>query len=291
MTRATSQPTAGPIEWWAIAMLAAFTVVAIAGYGVFALHPERIPDFQWARTVYNRSFSSFAQIHIVLGAAVLFLALSRQGGLRWVPAFVTVVVLAFTAEHIGTGTGLPFGHYEYTGLLGPKLLGRVPYLIPVSWFLMALPAYVVAHGRFPESGARVKRLLTATALLVVWDLALDPAMSFLTPYWRWAAPGSYYGMPLANLVGWTAVGLLLMGALELFAAQNWAPGLGESWYKAYYLLILGLPVGMMVAAGLWPGVFATLGALAAMLVVLRKRVNIEQTVRPSVQLASAGADR
>ena len=136
------------------------------------------------------------------------MAFSRYAGARWIPAFLTVYVLSFLAEHIGTGYGIPFSGYEYTGLLGPKLLGRVPYVIPLSWFLMAAPSWILARRVFPR-GRVVPRIVMATFLLVLWDLPLDPAMSFLTPYWLWQNPGSFYGMPWVNLAGWALTGVVL----------------------------------------------------------------------------------
>ena len=208
-------------ERLALWALGVFTGTAVLGYGVFGLNPGRLPDQELIRAIYNVSFQGFAQIHIVLSAAALWMALSIRTGGRWVPAMLLVAVLAFAAEHLGTGTGIPFGEYSYTGLLGPKLLGRVPYLIPLSWFLMALPAYVIAAGRFPGRSSRLARIATAAGLLTLWDLALDPAMSFLTPYWRWAVDGLYYGMPAVNLAGWFGVGLVLMWALENLGAERW----------------------------------------------------------------------
>ena len=40
-------------------------------------------------------------------------------------------------EAVGVATGVPFGRYEYTGTLGPQLLG-VPLVVPLAWSWMAM---------------------------------------------------------------------------------------------------------------------------------------------------------
>src|SRR5215470_5570948 len=47
-------------------------------------------------------------------------------------------------EAAGVAWGFPFGAYQYTGELGPRLLG-VPVVVPLAWAWMAWPAWVVAR--------------------------------------------------------------------------------------------------------------------------------------------------
>ena len=235
-------------------VLLAFTLMAVAGYGTFALHPERLVTPMAAR-FYGISFQFFAQIHILLSAVALGWVLVGRLRARWLPALAVVGTVSFVSEHIGTGYGIPFGAYEYTGLLGMRVGPRVPLLIPVSWFLMSLPSWVVAHRALPDQ--RVRRIGLAALFLVVWDLALDPAMSFLTPYWRWAESGPYYGMPWVNLLGWYLTGLVIMTVLDTLGERLGLTALPTRWMLAYYGLVLLMPLGMVVAAGLWPAAVAT----------------------------------
>lgn len=251
----------GKVAWGALGFLALFTFLAIGGYRIFALQPNLIPDSEFARAMYGVSFKLFARVHILLAALVLGIFLSRQSGTRWVPAFFAVAFTSFLSEYIGTGYGIPFSGYEYTNLLGYKLGGRVPLVIPISWFLMALPSWVLARWVFPSSRGRIGRILFASYLLTAWDLALDPAMSFLTPYWVWENKGPFYGMPWINLAGWMGTGMVLMVVLELLGAKRWAEGLELKWVMAYYGVVLLMPLGMMAAAGLWGGVAVTALAL------------------------------
>jgi len=267
-----------------------FTVPAVLGYGIYGLHPERLAGSELALRFYPVSFQLFAQLHILVCAAVLFAALYRELRLSWVPALVAVALLSFTAEHIGTGYGFPFGGYGYTGLLGLKVGGRVPALIPVSWFLMALPSWIIARHAFPEAGQRARRVLLGAFWLVTWDLALDPAMSFLTPFWVWEEAGPYYGMPLVNLLGWLTTGLVLMWTLDRLSDRIPLQALEARWAFGYYLAVLSMPLGMLAAAGAWGAVAVTtlgVGACAVFTWSTETRRALGWSSPPSPEAAEA----
>jgi uncharacterized membrane protein len=117
------------------------------------------------------------------------------------------------AEAVGVATGVPFGSYDYTGTLGPRLLG-VPVVIPLAWVMMAWPAYLVG-ARLARS--RAARVGVAAAALASWDLFLDPQMVD-AGHWRWADPSPALpgvpAVPLTNYAGWALVALLLMLVLD-----------------------------------------------------------------------------
>jgi uncharacterized membrane protein len=274
-------------EWGGLGVLVVFTLAAVLGYGTFALNPALIPDSDFARNFYGLSFRLFARAHIVLGTGILFLVLFLRSRVRWVPAFVAIFLVSFLSEHLGTGYGFPFGHYEYTGLLGFKLGGRVPFLIPVSWFLMALPSWALANAVFPQGGGRWMRILLGAYLLTVWDLALDPAMSFLTPYWIWETTGPFYGMPWVNLAGWMGTGVVLMALLEWLEARSWTRNISLPWLGAYYAVTFLMPLGMVAAAGLWAAVAVSLAALLppGLLYLFRRKAEggIPTTLAPEAE--------
>lgn len=247
---------------WVLVLLFAFTGAAVLGYGVFGLHPDLLPDSDAARGIYRGSFTLFARAHILVTVAALSLVLIRRTGAVWIPSLLAVYGVSFLAEHVGTGWGVPFGEYQYTALLGPRLLGRVPLLIPLSWFVMGVASYALAQSRIPAEGDRVGRIFVGAWLLTAWDLALDPAMSHLTGYWRWQEAGSYYGMPWQNLPGWLLTGLVVMGALEALEARRWTVRVRPRWWGGFYAAVLLMPLGMTLAAGLWPVLVATGAALA-----------------------------
>lgn len=259
MTTQTESPgqSGRLLEWVGLLVLFVFTASAILGYWTFGLHPNLIPDTDFARGFYDLSYKWFARGQIIVATLVLAIKMFRHSDLRWLGGFAAVAVISFLSEHIGTGYGFPFGGYEYTGLLGSRVGGRVPFVIPISWFLMTLPSWVLASMLFPGRRALIPRLVLAAYLLTAWDLALDPAMSYLTPYWVWEDPGPFYGMPWVNLAGWMGTGLVLMATLEALRVREWTARLDVRWVLAYYLTVLLMPLGMLAASGVWVPILVT----------------------------------
>lgn len=262
--RAAGGPRPAPAGPWANAALqlfAVFTAAAIAGFALFARHPALLAGRPAAMRVYAASFTFFPRAHIVLGAAALAVVLVSRAGWRWTGAFVSVYALSLASELLGTTVGLPFGPYRYTDGLGLKWFAHVPVLIPLSWFLMALPSYAIAKRLLGDGATAARRVLLGSLILLSWDLALDPAMSQFTSYWVWGSSGPYYGMPWLNLAGWYATGLMLMLALVATRADAWIGRLSTRWLGIFYALNLALPLGLILATGAWGALVATTGAL------------------------------
>lgn len=260
------------LEHALVAALAVITAMAAGGYAIFALHPERLVATPDAAVVYGYALRFFPIAHIVAGVAVLAAILTRRAGSAWIPAALLLYALSLASELLGTTAGIPFGPYRYTDGLGLKWFAHVPVLIPASWFMMALPSYALAT-RWVTTHP-VRRIAVAAALLVSWDLALDPAMSRLMPYWIWGSAGPYYGMPLLNLGGWYVTGLVLMTALTALRVDRWLAAVPTMPLVGIYAANLALPVIMALAAGLIPAaVLAVIpfAAVAAMHAVTGKR--------------------
>jgi uncharacterized membrane protein len=261
-----AEPRLGVSGWLtrgALAGLWVFTAFTLLGFATFGVNPGLLARFPQFAGIYGHAFRFFAVGHVWLAFAVLALFLAVYAGWRWLPAFFAVYAISLAAELLGTRYGIPFGGYEYTSLMEPMWLGRVPVVIPLSWFYMALPAFALALAVFPGRQRLGARLVAGALALVAWDLALDPAMSFATPYWVWEASGPYYGMPWVNLAGWFATGLLLMAAQEGLGATGWLRGVPIGWLGSFYLVNLVLPLGMNAAAGLWGAVVLTVVVVGA----------------------------
>jgi putative membrane protein len=238
--------------------LALFTGFAVAGFATFGRNPGLLARFPELAGFYGPAFGFFAQGHILAAAGALACCLVSRVGGRWITAFVVVAAVSLTAELVGTSTGWPFGEYRYTELLGPRVAGLVPIVIPVSWFMMSLPAYGLSRG----AGRGPGRWLLGALLLASWDLTLDPAMSTLSPYWVWESPGPLYGMPLKNLVGWILTGMVIMAALELCGTDAWLGRVPGSYLATYYGLVTFLSLAMVALSGMWVMVALALPALA-----------------------------
>jgi putative membrane protein len=140
--------------------------------------------------------------------AFIFALLHGSQNLGWrhtlLLLFLTFAV-SLLFECVGVATGLIYGPYHYTAKLGPKFLGLVPLLIPVAWFMMTYPSYVLAKRLTPaiKSIWRWRLLVSAVGALIMtaWDLPMDPMM-VAGGHWVWEQPGAYFGIPLQNYWGW-----------------------------------------------------------------------------------------
>lgn len=242
------------LERLMLAVLIGFTVAAVAGYWVFGQHPALLRSDPAAQRIYGAAFTLFARGQVLLAATALVVVLIRRARFEWLGAFAAIYVVSLSSELAGTTLGLPFGPYAYTDGLGPKWFGHVPLLIPLSWFLMAAPSFAIARHLAATTRQRV---LVASLVLLAWDLALDPAMSFATKYWVWGASGPYYGMPWLNLAGWYTTGLVLMSILAASRADRWLSAVPLRWMIGFYIANLALSLGLCAGAGLYGAVAAS----------------------------------
>jgi putative membrane protein len=123
--------------------------------------------------------------------------------------FAVSAVVSYAMEEVGVRTGLIYGPYHYSDMLGVKL-GHVPVLIPLAWFMMIYPSWMVArallHG--VEHGSLLGSVLDNTAraavaacVMTAWDTVMDPGMA-AAGNWVWEKGGAYFGVPVQNYFGW-----------------------------------------------------------------------------------------
>lgn len=270
------------LERGVLLVLCGFTVAAVLGFAVFGTHPALLGSDPRVVTFYGAAFVLFARGQVLLAAIALFTVLVRRARLRWLGAFAAIYLTSLASELSGTTVGLPFGPYSYTDALGPKWFGHVPLLIPLSWFLMAVPSYAIARRLVGGRGA-LARIAVGSFVLLAWDLALDPAMSHATKYWVWGATGVYYGMPWLNLFGWYATGLALMMILALTKSDRWLDAVPVTWLAGFYAANLALSLGLDAAARLDGAVVASVIPLLACLAALRGDATIRSTAASAVE--------
>jgi putative membrane protein len=134
---------------------------------------------------------------VLISAPALVALLAHLGARRAALAVIAVSVFAFAIESVGVATGFPYGPFSYGEALGPKLLGLVPYLLPVTYVPLVIGAVSAAWG----PARRLPRILLSAVLLTLIDGVLDPGATALG-FWAWTEGGSYYGVPLSNFAGW-----------------------------------------------------------------------------------------
>jgi putative membrane protein len=110
-------------------------------------------------------------------------------------------------------------------------LGSVPILIPLAWFMMIYPSYVLANliadGRPVAVAGSAWHLLGLAALgalvMTAWDLVVDPILSGPAfRAWVWEQGGGYFGIPAQNYLGWL-VTTFTVYVLYRFAERRWPP--------------------------------------------------------------------
>ncbi len=144
-------------------------------------------------------------------AMLLFTLLHASYVLGWrrmLQFFALTTVISWGFEHLGVATGLIYGQYHYSDKLGFKL-GHVPIVIPLIWFMMMYPSYIIANfignGTPVAAQGSVWRIAWLSLLgaftITAWDLAVDPVFSSVG-FWIWENGGPYFGVPLQNFAGW-----------------------------------------------------------------------------------------
>lgn len=144
---------------------------------------------------------------------LLFSLLHASYALGWrntLVFFGITAVVSWGFEQVGVATGAIYGSYYYTDFLGFKL-GHVPLLIPLAWFMMIYPSYVIANliaqDRATGSPRRLMGILwlafLSAMVMTAWDLVVDPFLSGAeVAAWVWTSGGPYFGIPVQNFIGW-----------------------------------------------------------------------------------------
>ncbi|ADB61576.1 carotene biosynthesis associated membrane protein [Haloterrigena turkmenica DSM 5511] len=117
-----------------------------------------------------------------------------------------VTAYTYAIELVGVRTGWPYGAFEYGIQLGPMLFGEIPLALPLFFLPLVLNAFLLTLLILEGWSARpLVRIPTAIAVVVAVDLVLDPA-AVAIGFWAYVPPGSYYGVPASNYVGWLLSG-------------------------------------------------------------------------------------
>jgi putative membrane protein len=260
-----SRPGAA-VAWTFVVLHGLALLLGLFGLLVAIPHPQMFAGDPAAMAFYAKAITTTGGTGMILGALAMFAyGVAALGWRRTLLFFVCATVISATAELTGTKTGWPFGGYEYTDFLGAKLLGRVPFAIPLSWFYMGFASLLLADAIAAARGWQNRTLwsiVLGTWLLVAWDLVLDPSMAApqmqYIHFWIWHEHGAYFGMPLRNLAGWFGTGLVFIAAGRLSWREATAPAAPPAIPFTVYAINVVWSMVLSISAGMWPTAIAAI---------------------------------
>ena len=205
----------------------------------------------------------FLFLGISLFSASRLLGWKRTGAL-----FSITWATAFMAEFSSTRIGIPFGDYYYTGsTAGQELyISNIPFMDSLSFtfllyasYCFALAFILPAQHPGPLSPWQFRRrertswpvVLLTTVLFTFIDIVIDPVALrgdrwFLGQIYGYPDPGTYFGIPLANFLGWAVVGSIALTAYSIIDRRYWAEALPpQESVKHDLLLGVGLYYGVL----------------------------------------------
>ena len=228
-------------------------------------------------------------VFVLLGAHLA--GASALLGWRRTAAFTLVTWgVAFAAEASSIRTGFPFGWYYYVpATAGQELwIAGVPFFDSISFPFLLVSSYGLAWWLLSgRRGAalcarprRIGHLLLATTLFVLADVIIDPVALrgdrwFLGRIYGYPEPGLYFGIPVANFLGWGVVGLAATGLYHAWERRHAAlPAVefrGRAWLcPGLYFVVLAFNLTVTFALQeWWLGLCGVLLALPVAAMTLR----------------------
>ena len=180
----------------------------------------------------------FLRPYVFIFLAVSLFSSSRLLGWKRTWALFGITWLtAFVCEFSSTRTGIPFGEYYYTGSTKDQelYLFNIPFMDSLSFTFLLYASYSLAlvfvlpphrPGALggwvchPKDRTSWSVVLLATLFFTFIDIVIDPVALrgnrwFLGQIYGYPIPGVYFGVPLANFVGWAVVGFVALSGYRL----------------------------------------------------------------------------
>jgi len=208
-------------EKWVVTLLCIFFSVGILGFALPFTQP-------WMLLL--------TPIVLYSGILLIFILTKPQGqGFYWVMGIGALIT--FLLEVLGVHTGLVFGDYVYSTVLGLSLFG-VPLVIGINWVMII---WGLEEWVFSKIPALWSIFLTAIGG-VLFDVLLEP-VAIKYNFWAWDG----VDVPLQNYIAWFSIGLALALAFRLVKVHQ-----GKSLPFAYVLVQGGffLGINILILTGL-----------------------------------------
>ena len=187
-------------------------------------------------------------------------------------AFALLSAALFAVEYIGVTTGVPFGRYAYTDVLGGLVAG-VPVAMALAWYVTVVSTWRIAQrlAERPAGRSAVGVALLSGALTVILDVALEPMAAMITRYWVWEGDR----VPTANYASWFAFSFAATWLLEKSSGQPQEhPGLYLNGLMVYLMQWVLFALTAAVGGQVQPAVVSAAGLLAFAL-IFRRQLAIE----------------
>jgi uncharacterized membrane protein len=182
---------------------------------------------------------------------------------------------------------------HYSDLLGPKFLGKVPYVIPLVWAIFFYCSFAMTNIIFErlrtthafEEAVSLQWFLKIVGMGIVaglimasLDLIIDPVMVALGA-WSWPSGGSYYGIPLWNYEGWIEIPAVtfIIYSVYLHRIKKSQRYIGGEKRSRYTLLVVVLYLATLLIYGMYavyeqvteviPWAVMTMGSFAVLAVI------------------------
>jgi len=194
--------------------------------------------------------------------------------------------------------GLGFGELVgctciYSDLLGPKFLGKVPYVIPLAWAISLYCTFTMTNIIFNRVRTNHKSEemvslhwflkivgmgIVAGLIMASWDLIVDPVMVAMDA-WSWPNGGSYYGIPLWNYEVWIEIPAVtfVLYSVYLYMIKKNQIYIGGEKRSSYTPLVVVLYLTALIVYGIYavyeqvmyviPWAVMTMGSFAVIVVI------------------------
>ena len=191
-------------------------------------------------------------LHVLPPAAFAVLHGHRLYGTRGILVFLALCLGAATFfESLSLRTGFPFGHYYFTGVMGPKIFG-LPILLALAYVGVGYMSWILAKlipGASPRSRTGLVLLpALASLIMTAWDVAMDPVWAYIDRAWVWRNGGSWYGVPLSNYCGWLLTAWVFYQAFLLWLRRRTPRQIPLPWSRLAVLMYATTGAGNLLLA-------------------------------------------
>lgn len=168
-----------------------------AKFIVSILHFVGIIGLYWEKS--RPLFLLITPFHL-LTVTVILLYFHKDFNKGFFGFFLFAFLTGMITEIIGVSTGLLFGDYSYSSVLGIKMYG-VPLLIGLNWFLLVYLTGGIFNNLIKND---IFASLSGAALMVLLDLSLEIVAVALN-FWQWHTDH----IPLSNYITWFLIAFVI----------------------------------------------------------------------------------